>query len=94
MNYLNTKRIERQLVKMVKREYLGDGHYVFIQSVNVDFIEDKTITLTINYGNKQIHRNMELFINNHINMSFLKGMFYQEMFSKEQRGDFEVDETD
>ncbi len=94
MNYLNTKRIERQLVKMVKREYVGDGHYVFIQSVNVDFIEDKTIVLTISYGNKQINRNMELFISHHINMSFLKGMFYQEMFNQEQCGDYEVEETD
>lgn len=84
MNYLNTKKLERKLKRIVKHEYVGDGHYVFIQNVNVCMIEGKSITLTINYGTSNFTKQVELFVGDEkISMDFLKGMFYQALFDND-----------
>lgn len=79
MNYLNTKHIERQLTKVIKREFSGDeGHYVLIQEVNMFECGGQRFTLTINYGTKTINGQVTLYLGGRkASMDFLKGMFYQ-----------------
>lgn len=78
MNYLNTKHIERQLRKIVKSEYSGEGQYAHLQEVNMFVCEGQTFTLTINYGTKSINKQVKLYLGSRkVSMDFLKGMFYQ-----------------